>query len=1063
MLPRIGLRVPVVALALILVVAGLQLAGATSERLQLPVDVEEPLIQNAGPDIAWRTTVDPLVDDPVQYGQWALPMDWPANAVHSILLRTGKVLWFRGDEDSPVSYVWDPATNQLESQSVDEIIWCGGNSVLDDGRVLITGGASFQGASTGPRHSYLFDPVTLEWTRTVDMRKGRYYPTNVLLGDGRTLVFSGTDANGLTNNQVEAFVPGTTFDTWQLLVGAERSISYYPRMHLLPTGQVAHVGPDKTTSLFDPSSKTWQSLGNSQYGNRTHGSSVMLPPGHRKIMILGGHDRGLSDPRATNTVEILDMSAPTPRWVYANPMASRRMHLQSVILPDGKVLAIGGTTDEDITPAYATEMFNPSTGTWTTMASQRTRRGYHSSAILLPDGRVLSAGTNGNNTAEIYSPPYLFRGPRPVIGSIPSSVNHSATMTVGSLDAASITSVVLMRPGASTHAINMEQRYVPLTFSQTGPSSLSVTAPLDTNVAPPGYYMLFLVNSSGIPSVARFVRLGASTGGNQRPVVDAGPGATIVLPATGTLGGSVSDDGLPSPALTMTWSKESGPGSVAFSPPGAAQSQASFSEIGTYVLRLTATDGQLAGTDTVSFTVNDGVSGGYPFETRIAAGADDVEEKAGGSIYLDSTDLEMTLDSDVQTIGLRFPGLPMPPGERIVTAWLQFKTDEATSGTTSLQIQAQDSDNALPFTTASHNVTTRPVTQTSVSWNLPAWLTVGEVGPDQRTPDLSAVIQQVVNRPGWSGGNALALIIRGSGKRVAKAYEGLASGAAVLHIETGAPPPNHVPIVDPGPELTVRMPRSAVLDGTVTDDGLPAPPGTVQTLWVKESGPITGVVTFANPQAIDTSATFSEPGRYVLELQADDGELVGRGAVSIQVTPPIPGLVILDRSVPSGTSDAYEGGKGKVFLTQGQVPLGGTKAGIRFTNVTIPRGSTIYGATLQFQADRVDVAGTSLVVRGQASDNAAAFDTTSFSISTRPKTAASVAWAPLAWLVAGEASDRQRPPDLAAIVQEIVNRAGWNSGNALAIIITGNGRRTAESFEGGATAAPRLTIEYVAP
>ncbi len=1068
MLPRISLRGPVAGSALLLVLVGMLVAGQAAERGAQPADAEEPLTRNDGLYTAWRTTSDPLAEDPAQFGQWDLPMDWPAVAVHAILMRTGKVLFFRGDEDDvPTTYVWDPATNQISSKPVPDIVWCSGNSVLEDGRVLITGGSIYPGGTTGALHAYIFDPLTTQWTRTVDMRAGRYYPSNVLMGDGRTLVFSGTDENGITNPLVEAFVPGSTGpDSFQLLPGAERSITYYPRFHMLPSGQVVHIGPDRNTYVFNPSNMTWQPVSTSLYGNRTHGTSVMLPPGFQKIMILGGRDRGKPDPLATNTVEILDMSAPTPRWTSAPPMTWRRMHANTVILPTGKVLVAGGTTDEDLTPAYPAEMYDPVAGTWTVMASQRTRRGYHSSALLLPDGRVLWAGANGNYTAEVYSPPYLFRGARPVIGSAPGAVPHSGTMSIGSLDAASIASVVLMRPGVSTHAINIEQRYVPLAFSQTGASTLVATAPIDQNVAPPGYYMLFLVNTSGVPSVARWVRLGAIAGGNQRPVVDAGPGSTIILPADATLNGTVTDDGLPSATLSVAWTKESGPGSVVFAAPGSPQSAASFSTIGTYVLRLTGTDGQLSGTDTVSITVTDGVSGGFPVEVRITNAADDVEEKAGGSMA-DSSDLELVFDSTVQTVGLRFPNLAVRQGERIVRAWIQFKTDEATSDATALQIYGQNVDNAPAFTTTSFNVSSRTLTPASVSWAPPPWLIVGEVGPNQRTPDITPIIQQIVNRPGWSSGNALVVVIKGSGKRVAEAWEDLPLGAALLHVEIGSstPPSNRVPTVDPGPPVTVRIPNPVLLNGTVTDDGLPNPPGALQTLWFKETGPLTGVVTFAHPQAIDTTATFSEPGTYVLELQADDGELVGLGAVSVVVNPPAQ-VVTLDRTVSAGSDDAQQvGGKTKaVTLNLGYLPMGDLPyVGVRFTDIAIPKGSVIQGAWLQLQTDMPGTASSSLQIRGQAADNAPTFAAVKNDLGGRTRTTASISWAPPAWPSPGEAGGAQKSPNLAPIVQEIVNRAGWTSGNAMVFLITGSGTRFAESFEGGAFAAPRLRIEYTEP
>ncbi|HKY31063.1 MAG TPA: galactose oxidase-like domain-containing protein [Candidatus Polarisedimenticolia bacterium] len=1057
------------ALTAVLAAGLLVLTFAADDRRERPLDLEEAHGHNPSAELGLRTEADPLAEDPSQAGQWALPMDWPASAVHSILMKNGKVLFYRGDEDVPVTHVWDPATNQIQTQTVAGIIWCGGHSVLPDGRVLATGGATHQGAATGPRHAFLFDPDTQQWTRTVDMRKGRYYPTHILLGDGRTLLFSGADENGLTNEQVEAFAPGASggADQWQLLSGAERSMTYYPRMHLLPNGSIVHVGPEKTTDLFDVVGWVWQVIGTTRYGKRTHGTSVMLPPGHERIMIMGGRDRGLPDPLATNRAEILDMSHPSPSWAEAAPMNHRRMHLTNVILPDGKVLVAGGTSDEDVTAVYPAEIYDPAANAWTVVASMRTRRGYHSSAALLPDGRVLWAGSNGNKTAEVFSPPYLFRGARPSVTSAPTSALYGQDFTVQTPDAASIASVALLRPNASTHAFEMEQRYVPLPFSQSGSGSLAVTAPFEPDVAPPGYYMLFLVNTSGVPSVARFVLLGGTVSGNRRPVVDAGLSQTTVYPGGASLNGSVSDDGLPNPPgiVQTQWTRENGPGTVVFDNPQAVDTTATFSEPGSYVLRLTANDGEMTGTDTTSVLVNEPGAGGYPVEVRVSGGSDDAEEDPTGSMSLTSSDLEIVNDGEIQKIGMRFNAIPIAQGETIVRAWVQFKVDETTSVDTSVVIQGQAADNAPAFTTSSGNISSRPRTSAAVGWTPAPWLTVGEMGPNQRTSDITPVIQEIVDRPGWAAGSSLVLIITGVGERVAEAYEGLPTGAPLLHVELADPPANTVPVVDAGTAQTIRMPQSAVLDATVIDDGLPIPPGAVSALWVKESGPGTGVVTFGNPTSVDTTASFSEPGRYVLELEASDGELLGTGAVAIEVLEPIPGLMTLDRAVAAGTDDAEQkNSSGSVSVTGGDLNLGidssAQTVGIRFAGINIPRGATIYAAHLQFMADEVDTAAVSLTIRGQAADNPPGFTTTKSSISSRPRTSAGIAWSPAPWPTVGEAASAQRSPDLSPILQELVNRPGWASGNAVVFIVTGTGRRTAESFEGGAAKAPRLHVEY---
>ena len=242
---------------------------------------------------------------------------------------------------------------------------------------------------------------------------------------------------------------------------------------------------------------------------RFDATSVMLPSGHERFMILGGYDPDDPSPAATNTVEIIDISEPSPTWSYTTPMNYPRTQPDVVILPDGRVLVVGGSKDEDRrgVPALIPEMFDPETETWTEMAAQSLYRYYHSSTVLLPDGRVLSAGADGNLTVEIYSPPYLFQGPRPIIDAAPESVGYGEPFLVETLEAANIASVVFIRPSATTHSVNMEQRYVSLSFTQVDSATLDVTAPLESNIAPPGYYMLFILDGNSIPSEALFVSL----------------------------------------------------------------------------------------------------------------------------------------------------------------------------------------------------------------------------------------------------------------------------------------------------------------------------------------------------------------------------------------------------------------------------------------------------------------------------------------------------------------------------------------------------------------------------
>jgi len=215
----------------------------------------------------------------------------------------------------------------------------------------------------------------------------------------------------------------------------------------------------------------------------------------------------------------LDMTQGSPAWTQVPAMFSARTYHNLVLLPDGNVLVTGGggTTDPIGfgTAVSNAEMWSPGTQTFTKMAGMVIPRLYHSTALLLPDGRVLVAGggrffggpdPSDQLSAEIYSPPYLFRGVRPVIGSVSSTIQYATDFSIMTPDATGISSAALIRLGAVTHAFDQNQRYVPLTFQQaTG--GLTVQAPSSSNLAPPGYYMLFIVNSNGVPSVASIVKV----------------------------------------------------------------------------------------------------------------------------------------------------------------------------------------------------------------------------------------------------------------------------------------------------------------------------------------------------------------------------------------------------------------------------------------------------------------------------------------------------------------------------------------------------------------------------
>jgi hypothetical protein len=291
--------------------------------------------------------------------------------------------------------------------------------------------------------------------------------------------------------------------------------------------------------------------------------STAVELGGGRVMVLGGSDRDREgdEPRLpTASTEIFDESDPAAGWRQGPPLAVERSHANSVLLPDGTVATVGGGYGEvggeyyrwEYDPERHThvELYDPRTGSVTLGPAQTEGRTYHSTALLLPDGRVMSAGDDVNgrptqdnptgtgtgtsdDTAEIYSPPYLFRGPRPRIAAAPAHVAHGARFEVRTPDG-DVERAVLVAPGAVTHAVDTNQRVVELARPVRVPGEgYRLRAPSSRDVAPPGYYMLFLLDSKGVPSVAPFVRLGP---GAPRPVL----GALAVIPARFRAGARVS-------------------------------------------------------------------------------------------------------------------------------------------------------------------------------------------------------------------------------------------------------------------------------------------------------------------------------------------------------------------------------------------------------------------------------------------------------------------------------------------------------------------------------------------
>lgn len=468
------------------------------------------------------TTLTVSTTAPLNLGVWNTPQSLGVLAIHAALLNTGKILFWgypegRAGGPSPAR-LFDPIGNTLTDLTIPWPIdiFCSGLSFLPDGRLLVDGGTddAQYPSDSGIANTTLFDPSTNLWSQGPAMTYTRWYPTTLVMPNGTVLAASGTDHNGVTVQQaLETYNPTT--NAWTVLptsANIPRPIDLYPLLITLQNGNVFYAAPRQNSIELNLKTNVWSSVANMNFGTRYHAAAV-LEPGGQKVMVVGG---GASDTGGgaspTNTTETINLAASTPAWAYSAPMNIARYNHNLLYLADGTLLVLGGNQSQHYTsPVYQPELYNFTTGKWTLLPAQNGLRAYHSTALLLPDGRVISAGSDSGTplegTYEIYSPAYLSNGPRPTITSSPSSVTYGQQFTIVTPQAASIKKAAILRPGSTTHAVHMDDhRYVPLKFT-VGSGQLTVTAPANANLAPPGYYMLVVLNAKGVPSVMPFVQL----------------------------------------------------------------------------------------------------------------------------------------------------------------------------------------------------------------------------------------------------------------------------------------------------------------------------------------------------------------------------------------------------------------------------------------------------------------------------------------------------------------------------------------------------------------------------
>ncbi|WP_237152282.1 AbfB domain-containing protein [Oryzibacter oryziterrae] len=534
------------------------------------------LVDNAGDPLMTGLSIPA---DAATRGMWSAVKPWPLIGLHAALMPSGVVMTFgsplgNGVQDGRTFDIWDPAKGfdgtahytLPQAQQVDA--FCSAGTFLKTGAMLISGGSS--GASGySSNASTLFDPSTHTASNAVAaLNLPRWYGTMITVPDGRALMLGGAKpyvvdaykdpAAAIANNNVsmtpEIFAPETG---WTLLSGATSRTAFgpddnrwwYPHAWVAPSGSVFGISANRLWSLDVAGNGAIRDLGTFK-GAPGNGSTtpnvgatstaVMYAPG--KILQVGGNGVANQQPTASsNQATVIDINGTQPSVRDTAPMTYPRQWASSIVTPDGKVVVTGGSKfadDAGTSAVYPAEIWSPATGRWTVAAKAAVYRGYHSTTLLLPDGAILSTGGGvpgpvNNFNAEVFYPPYLFQssGGRSVLAARPAiySLNsnkqdYGAGITIRLTRSASLSKVVLIGASSSTHSFNSTQRYLELPFTVSG-TTITARSPSSRNLAPPGYYLLYVMDAKGVPSRGVLISLGSEW--TAPPVQPAQPKLTV--------------------------------------------------------------------------------------------------------------------------------------------------------------------------------------------------------------------------------------------------------------------------------------------------------------------------------------------------------------------------------------------------------------------------------------------------------------------------------------------------------------------------------------------------------
>jgi hypothetical protein len=482
-------------------------------------------------------------------GRWSSVIDWPVTVAHASLMPDGTLVTFPWRKTSPwgepisgLGYAtggmkgqpktmvdtWNPVTDtHTTTWETKTDMFGAGHDLLPDGRLFVSGGSETGPDWYGIKDNHVFKDGV--WTAVSSMQVPRWYPTVTTLGSGEVLVSGGVVALGENNSYIntdlsEIWNPKT--DTWRTL-SAKLEVPLYPRMQVAPDGRVVMTGPASDVMRLDTNGAgSWTNLGKRDNINRVYGSAVLYDEG--KVLELGGsnpQDPDFDLREGSSSTKVIDLRTGQVRDTGA--MRFGRRNQNATVLPDQTVFVNGGNTEGNGGGRMQkeSELWEPSKDAFRLLASESIGRPYHSVALLLPDARVFSAGGYDSapfpnsdpkyrplyKNAQIFNPPYLYGpdgklAPRPEILEAPGQLAYDQAFTVRVDKPEQIAKACLIRLGSVTHAFNFGQRFVKLELQNVA-GKLEMRSPKNANLAPPGFYHLFVLDQNGVPSIAKTVRL----------------------------------------------------------------------------------------------------------------------------------------------------------------------------------------------------------------------------------------------------------------------------------------------------------------------------------------------------------------------------------------------------------------------------------------------------------------------------------------------------------------------------------------------------------------------------